>query len=42
MVSLERQRLSLVCFLKIWDKIKDIYLVWREERKKKGDEHLYL
>lgn len=34
MVSLERQRLSFVCFLKTWDKIGDVYLVWAEERKK--------
>lgn len=43
MVSLERQRLSFVFFLKIWDKIWDIYLVWGEERrKKKADKHLHL
>lgn len=41
MVFLERQRSSFVCFLKIWDKIEDIYL-GRGEEKKKGDEHLYL
>lgn len=41
MVSLERQRLSFVCFLKIWDKIGDIYLVWGEEKKKR-DKHLHL